>query len=120
MLCPNVCVCVCVVLLFCFFLLVFAKRYSGFLAPFVIPYHAVCGILVPQTGIKRMLPALEILIHSLNQWTTWEAMCVAFLSHLSFCPQSLSKHLDIGASSYTSGPSGQTDPPSLRQALLPL
>ena len=90
MLCPNLCVCVwggvVAILFFCLFL----QRYSGFLAPFVVPYHAVCGILVPQTGIKPTLPALEVLTHSLNQWTTWEVhVCGFFVSFVFLPPEPL-------------------------------
>ena len=72
------------------FLFVFAKRYSSFLVPFVVPYQAACGILVLQTGIEPMLPALEVLIHSLNQWTTWQVhMCGFFVSFVFLPPEPL-------------------------------
>ena len=40
------------------------------------PRHVVCGILVPQPGIKPVLPALEV--QSLNLWTVREVPLSAF------------------------------------------
>ena len=37
---------------------------------FVWPHHTAFGILVPQTGIEPVLPALKV--QDLNHWTTRE------------------------------------------------
>ena len=47
------------------------------------PCHAACGVLVPQPGTERVLPALGA--QSLNHWTTREASQLdIFFSHFIY------------------------------------
>ena len=49
---------------------------------FFWPYHAACGILVPRSGIKPVLPAVEV--QSLNHWTAREVPGSSVLNRVGF------------------------------------